>query len=129
LKNGATWYKENGLYWMQYGAPEVFKEINAFVVNSPEIRVIASPYWANGTSMLARYFMDDLDPLRWGVVEDILAQGYPIRSEDIFMMLPVEYEWARSSEKIEGIDLISTIDYPDGRPGFRFARIKLGESP
>lgn len=123
IENGPTWYRDYGLYGMQYGSSQVFDEINALVEATPRARVIASPYWANGTSMLARFFMDDLTPLRWGVLGEILAQDLPIREEDTFMLLPEDYAQVVASDRIDGLTITSIIRYPDGQPGFWFAQV------
>jgi hypothetical protein len=127
LQNGPTWYSDYGLYGMQYGSPEVFHEIKTISERSPEMRIIASPLWANGTSMLARFFLDDLDPLWWGVITDFLSEGYPIDETDLFVMLPNEYAQARQNEHVANIDIEKIIYYPDGNPGFYFATVQLLE--
>jgi hypothetical protein len=127
LRNGPTWYSDYGLYGMQYGSPQVFSEINTISQSSPEMRIIASPLWANGTSMLARFFLDDLEPLWWGVINDFLAEDYPIDETDLFVMLPNEYVQARANEKVANIDVEKIIYYPDGNPGFYFGTVQLVE--
>ncbi|MDF1501044.1 MAG: hypothetical protein P1P76_11290, partial [Anaerolineales bacterium] len=76
---------------------------------------------------LARFFMDDLDRLRWGVIDDYLAGGYPLGDDTIFVMLPEEYERASSSPKVERIEVDKILYYPDGRAGFYFGKVVLIE--
>lgn len=127
LRNGPTWYQDYTLYGMQYGSPELFSEINARAQASPEMEFVVSPYWANGTVMLARFFMDDLDRLSWGVIDDYLAGGYPLGDDTIFVMLPEEYERASSSRKVERLEIDKILYYPDGRAGFYFGKVVLKE--
>jgi hypothetical protein len=127
LTNGALWFNDYGLNGMQYGSPQLFKEIKEINEQSPDTNIILSPYWANGASMLARFFLEDLEQLQWGVIGDYLTVDYPIDADDIFIMLPDEYKMALVSEKIEDIQVIRTINYPDGNPGFYFTNVELGE--
>jgi hypothetical protein len=112
---------------MQYGSPQLFKEIKEINEQSPDTNIILSPYWTNGASMLARFFLEDLEQLQWGVIGDYLTVDYPIDADDIFIMLPDEYKMALASENIEDIQVIRTINYPDGNPGFYFTNVELGE--
>ena len=127
LRNGPTWYTDYGLYGMQYGSPEVFETIEEFVNESPGRRVIVSPFWANGTSVLARFFLDDLEPLWWGVITEFLEQDYPFNPDDLFVMLPHEYEQALAHKAVREIHVEKILYYPDGRPGFYFGEVDLAE--
>ena len=41
----------------------------------------------------------------------------------LFILTPAEYEEARSSPKLAGVELQRTLAYPDGQPGFYFVRM------
>lgn len=128
LTHGATWFKNYGLYGMQYGSPQIFEEIKAIIKKSPDTTIILTPFWANGTSMHMRFFMDDLRQLRWGVIGDYLAVDYPIDEEDIFIMIPHEYDIALASDQVKDIRVRSIVYYPDGNPGFYFVNVELVEN-
>jgi hypothetical protein len=127
LTNGALWFQDYGLNGMQYGSPQLFNEIKEIHEQSPDTMIILSPYWANGASMHSRFFLDDLNQLQWGVIGDYLAVDYPIDEDDIFIMLPHEYDMAQAHEKVEEIRVQRIVKYPDGNPGFYFANVALVE--
>jgi hypothetical protein len=72
--------------------------------------------------------MDDLRQLRWGVIGDYLAVEYPIDENDIFMMLPHEYDMALVSDQVEDIRVQHIVYYPDETPGFYFATVEIVEN-
>lgn len=126
-RNGPTWFTDYGLYGMQYGSPEVFETIEEITGDSPERHVIVSPFWANGTTMLARFFLDDLEPLWWGVITEYLDQDEPFDPDDIFVMLAHEYQQALEHQAVREIRIQRVIYYPDGSPGFYFAQVELAD--
>jgi hypothetical protein len=128
LTRGAKWFNNYGFYGMQYGSPQIFEEIKAINKRSPDTIIILTPFWTNGASMHMRFFMDDLRQLRWGVIGDYLAVDYPIDEEDIFIMLPHEYDMALASDQVKEIRVQSIVYYPDGNPGFYFANVDLVEN-
>ena len=123
IRNGPRWYQDYGLYGMQYGSPQVFEEINKQLERAPDSRVIVTPYWANGTTMLARFFMSDLDRLWWGVASELLEEDVDFGRQDLFVMLPAEYEQVIANERLRSIELEEILYLPDGKPGFYFARL------
>jgi hypothetical protein len=128
LTNGALWFRDYGLNGMQYGSPQIFEEIRDVQEKSPDKNFILSPYWANGASMLSRFFMDDLRQLQWGVISDYLAIDFPIDADDIFIMLPHEYDMVLRSEKVKEIRVQRIVNFPDGNPGFYFTNVDLLDS-
>lgn len=127
LTNGSLWFRDYGLHGMQYGSPQIFEEIRDIQEQSPDTNIILSPYWANGASMLSRFFLDDLKQLQWGVISDYLAVDYSIEEDDLFIMLPHEYDMALTSGKVEEIRVQQIVNYPDGNPGFYFTNVYLVE--
>jgi hypothetical protein len=112
---------------MQYGSPQVFEEINKQLEHAPDTQVIVTPYWANGTTMLARFFMSDLDRLWWGVASELLEENVQFGRQDLFVMLPAEYEQVKTSKRVRSIKVEEILLLPDGEPGFYFARIDAEE--
>jgi 4-amino-4-deoxy-L-arabinose transferase-like glycosyltransferase len=127
LANGPTWYSDYGLGGLQYGARQLFPRIENYLESAPGTRIILSPSWANGTDVVARFFLPDPMPIQMGSVDGHLFQRLPLDDNTLFIMIPDEYERAISSGKFADIRVEQTLAYPDGRPGFYFVRIRYVE--
>jgi len=124
LDNAATWYRDYGLGGLQYGAQQLFPEIEDYMERDPETKIILSPTWANGTDVVARFFLDDPLPIEMGSIDGHLFQHLPLDMNTVFVMTPSEYHQAFESGKFEEIQIEKTLLYPDGEPGFYFTRLK-----
>jgi 4-amino-4-deoxy-L-arabinose transferase-like glycosyltransferase len=124
LLDGPTWFEDYGLYGMQYGAAQVFGEVAKEAAQDPDREFVISPHWTHGLSMLVRFFLEDPVPVVWGVVDDYLEFDYPLDEASVYVMLPDEYNRARESPQIAGIEVEQIIWYPNGQPGFYFAKIR-----
>ena len=124
LDNAPTWYRDYGLGGLQYGAQQLFPEIEDYIEIEPETKVILSPTWANGTDVVARFFLDDPLPIEMGSIDGHLFQHLPLDTNTIFVMTPGEYQQTVESGKFEDIQIEKTLPYPDGEPGFYFTRLK-----
>lgn len=123
LVNGPTWYSDYGLGGMQYGARQLFPAIQDYARGSPETKITVSPTWANGTDVVARFFIDDPLPFQMGSIEGYMLQHLPLDDGMLFVLTPAEYQAMINSGKFTDIRLEKTILYPDGRPGFYFLRL------
>jgi hypothetical protein len=128
LANGATWYRDYGLGGMQYGASMVFDKIEETLDKFPQEKIILSPSWANGTDMLARFYLADPLPIELGSMEGYLFERLPLNDGMLFIMTPDEYEKAASSGKFSMIRVEDTLPYPNGETGFYFARLRYAEN-
>ncbi len=128
LVNGPTWFDDYGLGGMQYGGDTLFSAVRTYLTENPSAQILLSPAWANGTDVIARFFFDDPLPFRLGSVEGHLAQYLPIGADDIFILLPEELEKVRLSGKFKDIDILQTVAYPNGQPGFYFTRLTYLEN-
>ena len=124
LDNAPTWYRDYGLGGLQYGAQQLFPEIEDYIEIEPETKVILSPTWSNGTDVVARFFLDDPLPIEMGSIDGHLFQHLPLDTNTIFVMTPGEYQQTVDSGKFEDIQIEKTLPYPDGEPGFYFTRLK-----
>ena len=124
LANGPTWYHDYGLGGMQYGARQLFPEIKDYLEQSPGTHIILSPAWANGTDVVARFFLSDPLPIQMGSIEGHLFQRLPLDDNTLFIMIPEEYQKAIESGKFKDIRVEKTMPYPDGQPGFFFVRLR-----
>jgi len=126
LVHGPTWSREYGLYGMQWGAPQVFHAVSAELARSPDARILVSSTWSNNPHEFVSFFLTPDEASRVAIA-DIRAWNQhltPLAANAIFVMTPDEYELARSRRIFAVPEPIRTIPYPDGRPGFRFVRVR-----
>ncbi len=128
LINGPTWYHDYELGGMQYGARQVFAEVEDFVQYNPESRVFVSPTWANGAHILQQFFLPDQPNVHMGNAGNYLLEMIEdLDDETVFVLTPTEYKEVTESEKVSVIKLERTVPYPDGRDGFYFIRLRYTE--
>lgn len=123
LVNAPTWYRDFGMGGMQYGAQQVFPRAAEYLEKSPETEIILSPNWANGTDMIARFFLGDPLPIQIGSVDGHISHIKPLGRNTLFVMMPEEFQLARESGKFKDIQVVETITYPTGEDGFYFVRM------
>ena len=123
LLNAPTWYQDYGMGGMQYGAQQVFTRTAKYLEQAPETRVILSPNWANGTDVVARFFLGDPLPIQVGSVDGHISHLKPLDRDTLFVMTPDEFILTQESGKFEDILVEETIPYPTGRAGFYFVRM------
>jgi len=112
---------------LQYGAFQVFDAIKQYVQEHPQTRVLFSPNWANGTDVVARYFLDDPLPMQLHSIQGYVENSLPMGEDTLFIMTRDEYEFAITSDKLADIRVEKTIPYPDGTPGFYFVRLRYSD--
>ncbi|NPV55387.1 MAG: hypothetical protein HPY76_01765 [Anaerolineae bacterium] len=122
LVAGPYWSSDYGLTGMQWGAPQVFREIDAFAAEEPDVDVLLSPSWANGTDNIVKFFYDQ-PPFHLGSIEGYLYEQGDLENL-VFVMLPEELEMARETGKFESLTTLKIVPYLDGRPGFYFIRAR-----
>ena len=99
--NGPLWYRDYGLYGMQYGATQLFGDvIPQYLTEHPESQVIVSPTWANGTDNFIRFF---LPPEQQGRVQMLNVDYFmAVRRElnpNMVLVMPA-YEYERAGQAI-----------------------------
>jgi hypothetical protein len=113
---------------MQYGARQVFAEVEDFVQQDPESRVFISPTWMNGAHILQQFFLPDEPNVHMGNAGVYLLEMLDDLDEStVFVLTPEEYSEVMESEKLSVIKLERTVPYPDGRDGFYFIRMRYTE--
>lgn len=127
MANAATWYQDYGLGGMQYGAQQVFPKAARYLEEAPETRLIISPNWANGTDVVARFFLGDPLPIQVGSVDGHISHLKPLDQNTLFVMTPEEYSMAQESKKFQDILVEEIIPYPSGVDGFYFVRMSYVE--
>jgi len=124
LKNGPTWYEDYGLYGMQWGGETLFEEIKAFMQAHPDKEVHLSPSWANGTDVIARFFLGDPLPIQMGTIEPYTLYQLPLDEQIVFVMTPEEYSWIPTTGKFTDVEVLQCLPYPNGKCGFYFVTLR-----
>lgn len=127
LHNGPTWFKDYGMGGMQYGARQVFAAADDYLQDQPETKIMLSPTWANGTDILARYFLGDSLPVQLGSVQGHIDRRLPLDENNLFIVTPEEYRLILVSDKFSNVVLERTLSNPDGSPGFYFVRLRYSD--
>jgi len=126
LVEAPLWFRNYGLFGMQWGARQLFGEaIPAYLLRHPDARLLVTPTWANDTNLLASFF---LAPSLQGRVEILNVDAFledkrEIGTNTVFVLTEEERERAEASGKFRPIEVESVLSYPDGSPGFYFARL------
>ena len=109
---------------MQYGAEQVFTRAVEIAQADPETQVLVSSTWTNGTSVLMRYFTDDLPNVKLRDTNAFVFNIQPLNQKMLFVMTRDDYQLAQDSNKFKTIDVEEIIPYPDGTEGFYFVRLE-----
>jgi hypothetical protein len=118
---GPTWYDDYGLYGMQWGEKEVFGEIRQRLSAAPGLSVVVSPNWANGADDLARFFLGE-KAVRLESMAMLSNDPETAQPDALYVMPEEEYRELLSDRKLS-VTVEKTVPYPNGSPGFRFARV------
>jgi hypothetical protein len=128
LRNGPYWYQDYGFAGMQYGAQQVFDEINRYLDSYNNLQIILSPDWVNASDELAEFFLDDPFAVEMASIDSFLIEKRQLNANHILILTPYEYELARSSNKFKSVQIEKTIRYPNGEPGFYFVRLAYADN-
>jgi hypothetical protein len=124
LRNGPYWSQNYGLTGMQWGAQQVFAQIERFHEQDPGRHIVFSPTWANGTDVLARFFMkEDPPPVELSSIDRFMEDKIPGVDQMLFVLPFYEYDRATGSGKFDDFQVEKLLLYPDGEPGFYFTRL------
>ncbi|NLF49686.1 MAG: hypothetical protein GX577_00975 [Leptolinea sp.] len=124
LTNGPTWHNYYGMSGMQYGARQVFGKILEIRKADPTVPIMMTPDWANGTDVLARFFLGDPVSIEMSSMDAFIDLHKPFEPETIFIMPQDDYIRVINSGKFEPMKVMDMIPYPDGTAGFIFANLK-----
>ncbi|HPH96354.1 MAG TPA: hypothetical protein PKW33_07050 [Anaerolineaceae bacterium] len=125
LTNGPTWYRDYGLYGMQWGGQQMFERVDAYLEKNPEARFVVSPSWSNGTDTVLDFFTSKRGQIRLGTIAEYIYDKLDSLTENtVFVMIPDEFRQMQESKKFTDIQVLDIINYPDGSPGFYFVKLK-----
>ncbi|HSE62499.1 MAG TPA: hypothetical protein VLG15_02715 [Thermoanaerobaculia bacterium] len=138
LVNGPYWYRDYA-WGQQWGARQIFDVVRGYLKRDPKVLVKLTSEWANGADTFPRFFLKRGSPeakrVGMGNVLDfesermaslpspILAAEIERVPRTIYVMTPRELETAKTSEAISLVQVDQVLNYPDGTPGFYFARL------
>jgi 4-amino-4-deoxy-L-arabinose transferase-like glycosyltransferase len=123
LQNGPLWYPDYGLYGMQWGGKQLFSAVAEYRQAHPEAPIMISSCWANNTDALEHFFLKDTANVQMGSIDTYLSAYQPIPAGSLFVLTAGELDRAEQSGKFTGIQVLKTIPYPDGQPGFDFVSL------
>jgi hypothetical protein len=127
LTAGRTWSTDYGLNGMQYGASQVFSEILNYHQQSPDTKLVLSPSWANGTDVVARFFLPDRFPIQIAGIDTYLTERQPLDDSYLFILPVEEYQRALDSSKMVLTKIEKILPWPDGEAGFFFVRLRYAD--
>ncbi len=127
LVNGPLWYRDYGLYGMQWGAQPLFEMAQAYLKQSPDTRVYVTPTWANGTDVFVRFFTPNDGRIQLNNVDNLMSKKQALNSSMVWVMTPEERRKAEASGKFKTIAVDQVLKYPDGSDGFYFARLEYSD--
>ena len=131
LTNGPLWYSDYGLYGMQYGAKQLFVDaVPEDLRKDPNARFMMTSTWANGADTFIRFFLtkEQASRVQMSNIDFYTMARRELNPNIVLVMTPVEYERANSSGKFKSVEVERTIPYPDGSPGFYFARLAYADN-
>lgn len=124
LRNGPLWFQDYGLQGMQYGGKQVFSEIREYRQIHPQTAIFVSPTWTNNVEAVAQFFLPDMRLVYITPIDFYISSYWPIDVDSIFVLTSQDYDLAVASHKFKDIHIEKEIPYPNGKPGFYFARLK-----
>jgi hypothetical protein len=130
LTNGALWYRDYGLYGMQYGAIQVFDAVAEELDSSPSRRLMISHTWANNPKAFVDLFLSERQKRRVRLFSiSALLDDLRRIPEDVLWVVPVgTLREGLESGKLEAGMPARTLLYPDGRPGFVLVPLRYTEA-
>ena len=131
LIDGPLWFRDYGLYGIQYGAEQLFVDtIPSLLEKNPQSNIFVSPNWANGADEFIRYFLTPEQQLRVRTdgIDGYLFKRMPLNPTDIYILAAPEYDKAVASPKFKYVKFEGMIPYPDGTPGFYIVRMEYADN-
>ncbi|GAP09260.1 4-amino-4-deoxy-L-arabinose transferase [Bellilinea caldifistulae] len=128
LNHAPFWSSDYGLSGLQWGARQLFAEVSDYLSQNPGVDLVVSPSWANGTDVIARFFFDDPLPFRLGSIEGYLNDYQPLAENTRFVMIPEEWQKVQESNKFTDVQVERRLNYPNGKTGFYFVRLRYVEN-
>ncbi len=120
LVHGPTWYADYGLYGLQYGASQVFGEVNRILKRSPDTRITVTHVWTNGTNAVREFFCPGDGRIQLEDLASFRAERFEQIDKRLIVLTAQEYREAQADFRFTNIQVRKMIRYPNGLPGFYF---------
>lgn len=121
-----TWFDEYGLYGLQWGAKQLYVEaIPRYLREHPEAQLTYPADWANGEEIFDSFFLSQEQRQHFVVFESDheATTAPPIPANLVFILSRAQLKELESSKRFKKPVIEQTIYYPNGEPGFVFARL------
>ena len=132
LRNGATWFDNYGLHGMQWGARQLYAELETRLESDPDLELVVSHAWANLPSAYTTFFLDPSvrHRVRMDVIGHYIFDYRPeaLSEDQLFVVTPSEYRQASDHVMIDVSEPVHIISNPAGNPGFIFAKATYSET-
>ena len=122
--NGPLWYDNYGMGGMQWGARQLFEILKSERQRNPGMTIYVTSTWANGTDVFPRFFIPNDRNTVIRTIDTWIDNAVPLSQELLFVVTPTELERAKQSGKFQEPVIERVLDYPNGAPGFYFARFR-----
>lgn len=126
--NGPLWHQDYGFGGMQFGAPGLFDKIKKYLATYNAVQIILTPDWANNADFLSIFFLDDPFDIEMFSADSLLIADRTLLPNHIVVLTPEEYERIRLSNKFKSVEVLDTLDYPNGKPGFYFLHLVYADN-
>lgn len=132
LRNGPTWFDDYSMGGLQWGARQLFGELNSRLDADPKVRFAVSHSWANFPEAFIDFFLppQHRSRVRLAVIDDYLFDYRPqeLSQGDTFVLTADEYRRAQHHEMLTVGQPIHVIQTPDGKPWFFFVEVGYSET-
>ena len=125
LTQGPVWFDQYGLGGLQWGAKQLFAEVQTYRAENPGVEFYITPTWANGTDILERFFIPDGEKgVSLGSIDTYINNYTEIKPDLVLVMTQEEVDRADESQKFAELTPLKVINYPNGQPGFYFMKVR-----
>jgi len=128
LVDGPTWYRDYGLYGLQYGGVQIADAVEAELKESPDTRIFISPNWANTPNYIFDFLLHDQPRASIDTLSRIRVEDGALTDDMLFVLPSDEYAALNADKVFDNVRVERTISYPDDTIGFYMVRVGYAES-
>jgi hypothetical protein len=128
LNDGPRWYRDYGLYGMQFGGRQIAAAAHETWEEDDATRVLISSSWTNGGEAVFHFLLDQDPRFEIAGVDPFRSGERPLPENAVFVLTPAEYERVRIDSSFENPVVTRTIKAPDGTDAFHFVRLSISEN-
>jgi len=124
LTSASQWSTRFGKGSLDYGAAQLFPEVQDYQAHHHGTEAAISTGWAENEDMLRRFFAPELSPVGAFPLSGFLHSREEHMDKFLFVMTPSDFAAARASGRFNPPQVIQIVNYPDGSPAFYFIRLE-----